>query len=316
MFRAAHPRDIAGLLRFAAQAAPNLAHPAHHLGTDRGRVWVSRAAVSTWLPRRGRTVQPLLLAKGRELRGLVVLRGLRDMATWEVDQLLVGAEAPHTCAELLARADVSLVRAKAERVFLRLADEDTAIGPANEAGYRRYKEESVFRTSSARPLGETVLLPSGVTAHPKRPEDEYRMFRLSTASSPVQVRAAEGLTFREWQEAVAVRSQGTRKVRDIVFEAESHLVGWLRTGFGTSKQVLAEAVVHPDRRGDLIEPIVHTALAYARGKSLAIVVASDDEPMAGAVESAGLRYCGRYTSLVHQIRVKVTESAFMPAPVS
>ena len=261
MFRTAHPRDLTGMLRFAAQAAPNLAHPEHQLGSDDERVWISRAAASRWLPRRGRTVQSLLLAKGKELRGLVILRGLRNMATWEVDQLLVGGDSEQTSAELLARADVSLVQAKCERVFLRLANDGDAVGPAGEVGYRQYKEESVFRTEGVRASVAGPQLPSGVAMHPKQSNDEFSLFRLYTASSPVHVRTAEGLTFREWKETNAVRSQGTRRVKDTVFESEGQPVGWLRTGTGASGQVLAEMVIHPDRRADLISPILRSALA-------------------------------------------------------
>ncbi len=315
MFRVANPRDFAGLLRFAAQAAPNLAHPGHRLGADARKVWVSRAAASSWLPRRGRTVQPLLLAQGRELRGLVVLRGLHGMATWEVDQLLVGTESRHTSAELLARADVSLVRSGAERVILRLAADDDAVGPANEAGYRSYKEESVFHTSSARILGGAPPLPIDVTSHSKRTEDEYPLFRLYTAANPVFVRTAEGLTFREWNETMAVRSQGLRNVKDTVFEATGQPVAWLRTGVGSSGQNLVHAVFHPDRRTELVEPTLSLALAAAKGKSTAAVVASDDDLVASMLEDAGLLYQGRFLSLIHHIRDRATENAFMPAPV-
>ena len=315
MFRVANPRDLAGLLRFAAQAAPNLAHPGHGLGTDARMVWVSRAAVSSWFPRRGRMVQPLLLAKGRELRGLVVLRGLRGMATWEVDQLLVGTESQHTSAELLARADVSLVRSGAERIILRLAEDDDAVGPANEAGYRRYKEESIFRTSSTRILGRALPLPLDVAAHLKKPEDEYPLFRLYTAANPVFIRTAEGLTFREWNETTAVRSQGMKNVKDTVFEAGGQPVAWLRTGVGSSGQRLVQTVFHPDWRTELIEPVLSLALVAAKGKPLAAVVSSNDDLVASMVEDAGLRYQGRFLNLIHHIRDRATESSFMPAPV-
>ncbi len=315
MFRVANPTDLAGLLRFAAQATPNLAHPGHELGADARRVWVSRAAVSSWFPKRGRTVQPLILAKGRELRGLVVLRGLRGMATWEVDQLLVGTESRHTSAELLARADVSLVRTGAERIILRLAEDDDAVGSAYEAGYRRYKEESIFCTSSTRTLGGALPLPLDVAAHSKIPEDEYSLFRLYTAANPVFIRTAEGLTFREWNDTTSVRSQGMRNVKDTVFDSGGQPVAWLRTGVGSSGQSLVQAVFHPDRRTELIEPVLSLALVAAKGKPLAAVVSSNDDLVARMVEDAGLRYQGRFLNLIHHIRDRATENSFMPAPV-
>ncbi len=237
------------------------------------------------------------------------------MATWEVDQLLVGTEARHTSAELLARADVLLVRSGAERVILRLAEDDDAVGTANEAGYRSYKEESVFHTSSARIPGRSPSLPIDVAAHSKRPEDEYPLFRLYTAANPVSVRTAEGLTFREWNETTAVRSQGIRKLRDTVFEAGGQPVAWLRTGVGSSGQNLVHAVFHPDRRIELIEPVLSLALVAAKGKPLAAVVPSDDDVVGNMVEGAGLRYQGRFLNLIHHIRDRATEHTFMPAPV-
>ena len=315
MFRAANPRDIGSLLRFAAQAAPDLAHPSHRLGVNGHRVWVTRAAVSSWLPKRGRTVQPLLLAKGRELRGLIVLRGLRDMATWEIDHLLVGTEAGHTCAELLARADVSMVRARAERVFLRLSDSDEALAAAGETGYRRYREDLLFGTPATPTVRRSLPVPPGVHAHERRPEDEYPLFRLCTASSSVAARTAEGPTFREWRETMAVRSQGLRRVRDTVFEAGGQLVGWLRTGGGSSGQVIAETVMHPDYRFEMVNPIVSAAVAAARGRPLFAFASVEDEVLASALENAGLDYRGTYLSLVHQIRERVTEGVFMPVRI-
>ena len=315
MFRAANPRDIGSLLRFAAQAAPDLAHPLHRLGASRRRVWVPRVAVSSWLPKRGRTVQPLLLAQGRELRGLVVLRGLRDMAAWEIDHLLVGTDPGHACAELLARADVSMVRARAERVFLRLSDGDEALAAANETGYRRYKADMLFGKSATSPTHRGFPVPPGVQAHWRRQEDEYPLFRLCTASSPVAVRAAEGPTFREWRETIAVRSQGLRKVRDTVFEAGGQLIAWLRTGTGHSGQVIVETVIHPDHRSQLIDPIVSTVLAIARDRPLFISAPVEDELLASAFGDAGFQYHGTYFSLVHQIRERVTEGVFMPVHI-
>ncbi len=315
MFRAASPRDIGGLLRFAAHGAPDLAHPTHRLGANERRVWVSRAVAASWLPRRGRTVRPLLLARGRELRGLVVLRGLRDVATWEIDHLLVGTDSGHACAELLARSDVSMVRARAERVFLRLSDGDEVLAAANETGYRPYKQELLFGTPETRRTSSEVALPPGIQSQLRRPEDEYPLFRLYTASNPVPVRAAEGRTFREWRETIAVRSQGLRRTRDIVFEADGQPVACLRTGTGSSGQVIAETVIHPEHRSELIDLVVSAALAVAAGKPLFVTTAAEDEPLASALELAGLQYRGTYISLVHQIRERVTEGVFMPSRI-
>jgi hypothetical protein len=316
MFRTAHPKDVTGLLRFAAQAAPNFAYPRHRLGTVERRVWGSRALLSTAVPRRG-MVHTLLLTQGTQVGGLVSMRGHKRLSTWEIEQLLVSRGSEDACLELLARLDALVVQARGLRVFLRLAEDSPVCQAAAEAGYRRYLTEDLYsRPGKQSDTDQTAPLEAwaDIQARPQRPEDDYPLFRLYTATTPVAVRAAEGLTFREWQETNTVRWQGTHRVRDTVLAREHKPVGWVRTAVAPSGR-LVMSILAEARDSSALEATVKAALRATHGRRTSALVPGHATSLAERLEEAGFSRTGTYVSMVHQVGERVLEGAFMPAGV-
>ena len=256
----------------------------------------------------------MVVTQGNQNGGMAVLRGQTGFFTWEVDRLLVESSSHDTCAELLARTDSLVVRTRGMRMFLRLTEDSPVISAAAEAGYRKYVTEDLYSLPGNRQRASRTLASApGIEIRPRRSEDDYPLFRLYTASTPVATRAAEGLTFREWQEATAVRWQGMSRVRDMVVTHDGAPKGWLRTAKGSSGRVLASAIVHPDDL-DAVEVVQNTILETARDVGeLRILLPAYATMLTGRLEPAGLRHLETYTSLVHQVGERVMEGAFVPA---
>ena len=228
--------------------------------------------------------------------------------------MLVGSDAHDACAELLARTDVFLVRARGERVFLRLDSDGPALEAASEAGYRPYVSEDLYRLAKVPRGTPPPNLPPGLIVRPRRVQDDYPLFRLYTASTPVPVRASEGLTFREWQESTAARWCGARRIQDtVVFEADRP-VAWLRMARTAQNRILAALTVQPDRH-ELADATLHMALAAASETSLALLIPTYWGTLSASAEATGFVYHGTYTSLVHQVRERIMEGAFLPARI-
>ena len=257
----------------------------------------------------------MLLTQGRRDGGMTVLRGQSSFSTWEIDQLLVEPASHDMCAELLARADALVPPIKGLRMFLRLTDDSPVAQASAEAGYRRYLTEDVLGAPADLDTSRALRfrLAPDLDVRSRRQEDDYPLFRLYTAATPVPVRALEGLTFREWQEATAVRWQGTSRLHDVVMAQEGRLVGWLRTATTSSGHVLASMFWHPDVP-DAADAITREALTVTRETHrLRLLIPTHDTALTDRFEEAGFGRIATYTSLVHQGGERLLEGAFVPA---
>lgn len=256
----------------------------------------------------------MVLTQGNQKGGMAVLRGQTGFFTWEIDRLLVESSSHDACAELLARTDSLVIRRHGMRMFLRLAEDSPVFSAATEAGYKKYVTEELYSLRRNSQNASRTLVPApGIEMRQRRPEDDYPLFRLYTASTPVATRAAEGLTFREWQEATAVRWQGMSRVRDMVVTHDGEPKGWLRTAKGSSGHVLASAIIRPDDL-NAAEVVQHTILETARDVGeLRILLPTYATMLTDRLKPVGLRHLETYTSLVHQVGERVMEGAFVPA---
>lgn len=315
MFRAARPLDIPGLVYFAARTVPDLAYPRRRLGGAGSPAWALGALASPWLPHRG-ALHTLVLARGRGVNGLVALRGQRDLAAWEVDHLLLSSSSTDACADLLAWLDALLVQAQGERIFLRLAAESPILDAACQAGYRPYLMERLYHLSVSRSARRLPPPESGLQVRTRRPEDDYPLFRLYGAATPVSVRTAEGLTFREWQEASIVRWQESPQARDQVVLREGQPVAWARVAAAAAGQTRVIALLADPRDQQAAATALRAALD-ALGPRAACPLLGEHAPafVGGLLEEAGFVPGRSYISLVHHVGARLMEPAFMPAGV-
>ena len=310
MFRAARPKDIAGLLGLASRPTTDHAHPYTQLGQDKGvERSVARIVGIASLPRGGAT-HAFVLTHGNAPGGLVVVRGAKGGSSWEIEHLLIPPDAEELCAELLPQLDKMLRPKRGTSIFLRLSDDSPVSQSVGSAGFRGYAQEELF----VRPAGDRApreISPDIAIRTLSEPAD-FRLFRLHTAWAPVAMRAADGLTMREWQDSLNTRWIDVRKPTDIIASVKGEHVGWVRFGQVGSNAVIARSVASPERpdaHEALIEAVIQSS---GRSRTIQFLTPSYDAAAARALVSRGFRSEATYRSFACQMGQRVLEGAFAP----
>ena len=277
MSRARHPlpTDLVALITHDGRVYPNEAKTwdrmgagdsgPHPLGTALEQ-WLSFATGKhTWVSVRGATI-----------RGLVSARRRAKRTAWEVDCLINADEDRSVAGSLLERMAADIVRQGAERVFLRVPAHSPVVEIARGAGFFTYAHETLYRADNPR-FGQDPGLP----LRPAIKADAFGIFQLYTTVTPANIRAIEGLTFREWQ---AARESWGGSTKDLVLEEDGIITGWLRLLRGSEGRF--SMLIHPQRRDAQV--FLQTALARLKGSQSVICLA----PSRGDSLSRHLRKLG------------------------
>ena len=311
MFKAARPTDIAGLLGLASRATTDHAYPYTRLGQDSGAERsVARIMGAASLPRKGETLG-LVLKDDTGPRGLAVVRGAKGGSSWEIEHLLAPPEAGNLCADLLPQLGKMLRPKKGTNIFLRAPSESPILESVGSAGFRSFAEEELY----ARPAGDRAPreTPDNVGTRVLMEPADFRLFRLHTACSPVEMRAADGMTMREWQESLETRWIDVRKTTDIVATVDDAEVGWVRFGQTGSNAVIARCAASPERP-EALEALIEAVIqSSGRSRTIRFLTPTHDAATARALTSRGFRSEATYRSFAHQMGQRVLEGAFAPA---
>ncbi|MCY4576217.1 MAG: hypothetical protein OXC55_06440 [Chloroflexi bacterium] len=312
MFKGARPTDLAGLLGLASRATIDHAYPytrvGHEMEVERS---VARIVGAASLPRKGETLA-VVLKNDDGLGGLAFVRGAKDSSSWEIEHLLIPPDNGDLCAELLPQLSRQLRPKKGTNVFLRLSDDSPIVDSVGSAGFRGYAEEELY----VRPAGDRAErgMPEGVSVWELTEPADFRLFRLHTSCSPVEMRAADGMTLREWQESLATRWIDVRKTTDIVASTNGvEQIGWVRFGQVGSNAVIARCAAsseQPEAIEALIESVIQSS---GRSRTIQFLTPSYDGATARALLSRGFRSEATYRSFSYQMGQRVLEGAFAPA---
>lgn len=181
---------------------------------------------------------------GNRVMGIASVRPRAGRRSWEVPALYIGSSTGLAVSELLERAAKFAAGAGAERVFLRLREDDEVVSAARVGGFFPCMSESLYQSAS----GGSSVTNSGrgslfdARMRPMEPSDDYGLFRLYNAATPAPVRSLVAMTFDQWQ---ASRERGPGRHDQTVFTREDSVRGWLGTTLGSGVGVLS-AMVHPD----------------------------------------------------------------------
>ena len=310
MFRAAHPRDIGGLLGLASRSTADHAYPhkriGHRLEADRS---VARVVGGASLPRRGIT-HAFALTRGQSSGGLAVIRSYEGVSSWEIEHLLAPPDGGGLCSELLGQVNRMLAPRRGTSIFLRLLESSPIIRGVAEAGFRSYGYEELY-VGEADALRPRVASPN-ITINSWRGQAAFQLFRLYTAWTPVTIRAADGLTFREWQNSLSTRWVDVRNTTDIVASKGDQPVGWARMGESTSRALLARTIT-AEGQPDAQEALIDAVLEASGGKRVVHFLAPSYQAGAGrALMERGFRSEAMFQDFVCQVGERVMEGALAP----
>src|SRR3990172_1920273 len=219
MTRPLRPTDILALSLAPSRGFLNWAVPFRHLEAGSPRLsspWSLAPLALSYRRRRLTWVR----AQERRLQGVASAVSGRGRGTWHVD-LLLAPQDEAGLTELLASPPRAHTRKVAEKLLLRLPEESLALNAALKAGFTPFLSEVLYQWDGHLPE-ESQQLP---TLREKSAADDYGIFRLfCSAMSPAYI-AAAGPTFEFWIDSLDNRPRGAR---EMVFEKDSSIKGWLR----------------------------------------------------------------------------------------
>ena len=202
----------------------------------------------------------------------------------------------------------------AERIFMRLGADCPTNSLAKRGGFIAGFNETLLvgegkanvAASASRPSGAEPLEPM----RPRTPADDYGLFQLYCASTPVRVRQLMGLTFDQWRDARETdrsRITGGRQ-QEWVSEHSDRIMGWVKVKSSGNANT-AEVMAHPDHPETLFRML---DFALARVARLRWLVPDYQEGVAEGLRSRGFRQVAQYIMLVKPIAVPALSYGMAP----
>ena len=145
---------------------------------------------------------------------------------------------------------------------------------------------------------------------PRLPSDEYGVFQLYCAATPMRVRQAMGLTFEQWRDAREPGARGVPPLRkqEWVVEESHRIQGWVKLS-GRGGCTAAEVMAHPDRP-DLLYDLV--GFASSRASRLRWLVPDYQAPVRDRLLDRGGGTLGEYNMMVKMVTVPAMQYGMAP----
>ena len=234
-------------------------------------------------------------SRGKRVMGVASVRPRAGRRSWEVPALYVGSADRLAVSELLGQAAASAAAEGAERVFLRLTEDDEVISAARVGGFFPCMFETLYQVGSSGSInGKDPRLDAGFRMRPTEPGDDYRVFRLYNAATPAPVRSLVAMTFDQWQ---ASREQRPGRHEQRVFEREDSVRGWLGTSLGSRVGTLS-AMVHPDDEVVLPDMVDLGLSTLSGAETVSCIVPEYQASLGRILEDRGFEPVEQFVTLV------------------
>jgi len=281
----------------------------------------NRAVTLGALPRRGSYWHPLLrLSKlhlsprtvdsawvwteAYQLHGIAVVAPRSGLGSWEVTSLHLASVQSESLAELLEEATGAAAAQGAERVFLRLQEDDPVVEAARKSGFFPCLRETLYQGLPI-PGGTRSgsLFDADSRLREKEPRDDYGLFRLHNATVPVSVRRLTGMTFDQWR---ASQEQPPGRPLEHVFEKADEIRGWVRTARRKANGHLAVAL-HADDRA-IMQDVVDSGLKrLTKAKVVNCLAPEYETGFQAALEARNFEPVDQFVTLVKNTGKTATE---------
>lgn len=300
------PTDLVALAAFEVRAFPNQARTRDCLDRDRRRPLAITTVLEQWIAAEDR--QTLVASSGLGIRGLVSARHRAGRDAWEVDWLVLeqDGEEERAAIALLERLGEEAVKARVQRIFLRLPKESDLAGAASRAGFLQYYSEVLLGRGPNEP---PPAHEPAIALRPRQTGDELGLFRLYHGAVPPQVRSKEGMTLEEW---CATRDVRFWQQREFVWSEGDRVRGWLQVNQGSGSGQF-RLLLLPEDEGHM-EDLVIAALARLGRSKRVLVLVPHFQPGLGTLltQAWGFEPVTEYQNLVRQLAVRVPEARMVP----
>ena len=230
---------------------------------------------------------------GNRVMGIASVRPRAGRRSWEVPALYIGSSTGLAVSELLEHAAATAAREGAERIFLRLKEEDEVVSAARVGGFFPCMSETLYQGRSSETNSRDGQL-FDARMRPMESSDDHGLFRLYNAATPAPVRSLVAMTFDQWQ---ASREQSPGRQDQRVFERDDSVRGWFGTSLASGVGALS-ALVHPDDSTVLPE-IVDLGLRTLSGASTIWCLVPEYQDSVGQIlEERGFEPVDHFITLV------------------
>lgn len=290
------PTDLIALVSFDGRVYPNEAKPLDQLGLDERahpvetalEQWFSFATGKhTWVNVRGATI-----------RGLISARRRAKPSVWEVDAIIDADEDKDVALALFGRMVADITKRRAERIFLRLDADSGLVNTAREAGFFPYARETLFQRTG-KVAGRGIEIP----LRPRVKSDLFGIFQLYGTSAPANVRAIEGVTFREWQ---AAQEAWGGRTTELLVEEDGIIGAWLRLATGRVGRfsiMTGSSELVPD---DLVKACL---ARLKQSKRVQALIRDDEVSLERSLLDHGFEPAGAYVALAKRLVSPIQELA-------
>ncbi len=218
MIRQLQPFDIVRYALLAGRGTGNRAFTHDSLGRGIPDRVPATALPVLSLSLMTRPTQAVAWTDDKRVAAIGTARPRSGLRTWEVSHLLVGRE-DRDPAGLLAVLTQQIARNGGERLFIRLMSDDPLVDDMQAGGFQYCHRELLYRTRRQDRA-------AGPAPRKKIDADEFAIYQLYTASTPMETRVSTGVTFDQWAMA---RERTRGRSREFVVDGDSGIKGWLKT---------------------------------------------------------------------------------------
>ena len=297
--------DTAGLVRFSTHAGSSEMvtlegvttglHAGFSLSHHLSCAFTSPTVSGCWVA--GPLLQPKIVARMGQISGPLI---------WHIKSLFVPDNAAIDLNEALGSLARAAAAAGAIHLNCRVEEDSPVLVAAQRAGFVQSRIEFQYVLPAGEGPGdgavESVAMELGLRR--RVPSDDMAIFRLYSASTPVEVRTHAGMTFDEWVSGIESPSQSAQ---EYVLDGEGQIDAWIRV-FDSADTRYFEIVVHPDSHGG-VPPLLECAVAGTGNRVAMSVVPEYAVSTITALELKGFRGGKTYHSLVRTMAKRVEQPA-------
>lgn len=304
MIRSLYRTDLFSFLLFARHAPPNQAVARNSLG--RRSLFSLEVILENWFPINGKRYTWVYEDDGR-IDGAVSVKGETAATAWHVECLQTDDE--EICVALLEAAGVAAGKRGVRKLFLHQETTSPLADGVRRAGFTSYNKDYLYRYGGER-VRHTDAAPDAYRLRTRNPADDFNLFHLYSAASPVPVRTAEGMTLEEWRES---REHGfwLEQHREFILERQGSLTAWVK--INTARGGGCFEIVSNNLGDAGLRWLVDRTLRYLDGKSpILCVTPAFQGQLNGVLEGSGFERVAEYDASVKEIAIKVKQPQFVP----
>ena len=222
---------------------------------------------------------------------------------WEITRLFARDGVDALLPDLLEGAATFAAKRGCERIVLRLRYDDPLVDVARRGGYFPRISQTLFRRESALECKLAPYIADGAIMRKRARSDDYALFRLYNAATPLHIRTHIGMSIDQW---LAWRERAGRSCAEFVCDRDGGAIGGVRL-FRIGGVWALEVEAHPDYAG-IAAALLDFGLAQVSTNAPVIcLAAAHQEVLANALTDRGFDRRGEFISVIKVMPLTVRD---------